>query len=119
MRGFALALFVFCLALVLSWEAKAAALLMFEEPGCPYCEAWKAEIGPIYPNTDLGKAYPVKFMDIFSATPEEFSLKSAPMVSPTFVLVDDQGQEIGRILGYPGEDFFWWFLEEQAKPSRP
>ena len=30
--------------------------------------------------------------------------------TPTFVLVDD-GREIGRIEGYPGEDFFWGLLE--------
>ncbi|MFP6748514.1 MAG: hypothetical protein VCD66_13055, partial [Alphaproteobacteria bacterium] len=31
--------------------------------------------------------------------------------TPTFVLMH-RGKEIGRILGYPGEDFFWAFLEE-------
>ena len=30
--------------------------------------------------------------------------------SPTFVLADD-GREVGRIEGYPGEDFFWGLLE--------
>jgi hypothetical protein len=29
--------------------------------------------------------------------------------TPTFVLVD-RGREIGRIVGYPGEDFFWELL---------
>jgi len=29
--------------------------------------------------------------------------------TPTFILVDD-GREVGRIEGYPGEDFFWGLL---------
>ena len=31
--------------------------------------------------------------------------------TPTFVLMDG-GREIGRIVGYPGEDFFWSLLGE-------
>jgi hypothetical protein len=40
--------------------------------------------------------------------------------SPTFVLAQD-GQEIGRIEGYPGEAFFWGLLErllEQLPPGK-
>jgi len=49
----------------------------------------------------------------------------APVVaSPTFVLADN-GREIGRIVGYPGADFFWGLLgqllsklpAEQAVPA--
>ena len=29
--------------------------------------------------------------------------------TPTFILVQD-GVEVGRIEGYPGEDFFWGLL---------
>jgi thioredoxin-related protein len=31
--------------------------------------------------------------------------------TPTFILMDD-GQELGRIEGYPGENFFWAVLEK-------
>ena len=30
---------------------------------------------------------------------------------PTFILIGDEGDELGRIEGYPGEDFFWSLLE--------
>ena len=33
--------------------------------------------------------------------------------TPTFVLIDN-GKEIGRIIGYPGEDFFWGLLNEMV-----
>jgi hypothetical protein len=38
------------------------------------------------------------------------ALKSPVRFTPTFVLVQD-GRELGRIEGYPGEDFFWGLLE--------
>lgn len=31
------------------------------------------------------------------------------MYTPTFILLED-GQEVGRIEGYPGEGFFWGLL---------
>ena len=31
--------------------------------------------------------------------------------TPTFILVEN-GVEIARLEGYPGEDFFWMLLEE-------
>ena len=31
--------------------------------------------------------------------------------TPTFVLIDD-GREIARLIGYPGEDFFWPILAD-------
>ena len=34
----------------------AADLVMVEEPGCPWCARWTAEIGPIYPKTAEGRA---------------------------------------------------------------
>ena len=41
--------------------------------------------------------------------PEGVRLGLRPSFTPTFVLVED-GKEIGRIEGYPGEDFFWPML---------
>lgn len=38
------------------------------------------------------------------------TLKTPVIYTPTFVLVEHDS-EIGRIEGYPGEDFFWSLLE--------
>ena len=35
----------------------------------------------------------------------------AIIYTPTFVVVKD-GREVGRITGYPGEDFFWPMLAD-------
>ena len=49
-------------------------------------------------------------IDIDAPLPEGISIVSNPIYTPTFVLVNN-GEEVGRILGYPGEDFFWGLLD--------
>jgi hypothetical protein len=85
-------------------------LIMFEEEGCPYCELWKEEIGPIYPKTSEAEIAPLLMLDIDAPLPEGVTIESAPIYTPTFVLIHD-GQEVARLLGYPGEDFFWGLLD--------
>jgi hypothetical protein len=41
-------------------------------------------------------------------------LKAPVTMAPTFVLVDN-GREVGRIVGYPGADFFYGLLGELLK----
>jgi hypothetical protein len=86
-------------------------LLMFEQPGCIYCARWHAEVGPEYPITDEGKAAPLRQLQLRDPLPEGFAIVSPPVFTPTFVLVRD-GVEVGRIEGYPGEDFFWPMLAD-------
>ncbi len=90
-------------------------LLMFEEDGCYWCGIWNAQISGIYPKTQEGRTAPLHRIDIHSAVPKDIKLKSRPFYTPTFVLVKN-GSEIGRIEGYPGEDFFWGLLEQMLKP---
>nr|WP_270730928.1 hypothetical protein [Shimia sp. Alg240-R146] len=81
---------------------------MAEEKGCMYCAQWNAEIGPIYPKTDEGRAAPLVRYDLHTDKPKvEFS--GRVHYTPTFILIVDD-QEVGRIEGYPGEDFFWGLL---------
>nr|WP_193749880.1 hypothetical protein [Shimia sp. SK013] len=85
-----------------------AYLLMAEEKGCMYCAQWNADIGPIYPKTTEGRAAPLVRYDLHADKPEvEFA--GRVLYTPTFILVVDD-QEVGRIEGYPGEDFFWGLL---------
>jgi hypothetical protein len=85
-------------------------LVMVEEPGCPWCARWNAEIGPIYPKTDEGRLAPLRRIDIREITPATLDVSKRVVFTPTFVLVRD-GAELGRIEGYPGEELFWWFLD--------
>lgn len=105
------ALMVFSLSSVLFSPVSAETiLLMFEDQGCPYCERWKAEIGPIYPKTSEAEIAPLMIIDVDDPLPAGINLESTPIYTPTFVLIHD-GQEIDRLLGYPGEDFFWFLVD--------
>lgn len=85
----------------------AAELLMFERAGCVWCERWNAEIGPIYPKTPEGRFAPLRRIDLADGEPAGLSLAGRVRYTPTFILVDDGGREVGRVTGYLGEDAFW------------
>jgi len=89
-------------------------LLMAEEPGCIYCARWNAQIAPIYPKTGEGNAAKLRRYDITEPLPDDITLVRRINFTPTFVLLVD-GQEVGRLEGYPGEDFFWGLLGEMLK----
>lgn len=106
-------------AAVLVWLAAfepllAAELIMFRREGCPYCLAWDRAIGPIYPKSDIGKRVPIRMIELGVDEQREVQLRMPVLYTPTFVLVDE-GREIGRIEGYPGEDLFWGLLENLVK----
>ena len=90
-------------------SARAAELVMFEEPGCSWCRRWHVEIGPVYPLTAEGKAAPLRRAHIRDQAVAGVRLERPVTVTPTFVLVDE-GREVGRIIGYAGEDFFYGLL---------
>jgi hypothetical protein len=88
---------------------RAAELVMFESGGCAWCRTWNAVIGPIYPGTDEGRIAPLRRVDKDGPRPDDLRQVEAITFTPTFVVVED-GREVGRITGYPGEDFFWGLL---------
>lgn len=102
---------VFLSAAHLSAEVR---LMMVEELGCPWCDRWKAEIGPIYPKTAEGRVAPLFKMMIRDPLEDGIILNSPPVYTPTFILLND-GQEVGRIEGYQSDEFFWWFMETMIK----
>lgn len=106
-------LFQFLLALTLLASPVALraemTLLMAEEDGCMWCARWDAEISGIYPKTPEGQAAPLQRVDIHRPTLDGIALQRPLYYTPTFVLLEN-GHEVGRIEGYPGEDFFWGLL---------
>lgn len=100
--------FLLCLATAISAAADTA-LVMVEEKGCMWCARWNEEISHIYPKTDEGKAAPLRRMDIHAERPNDITFARPLFFTPTFVLIVD-GEEISRLEGYPGEDFFWGLL---------
>ena len=97
--------------------AGAAELVMLEQDYCSWCERWNEEIGPIYPKTEESRLAPLRRVDIHDPMPADLAFLQTGNFTPTFVLID-QGREIGRIRGYPGEDFFWGLLAGLIKQLR-
>lgn len=117
-RKLAFAVVLFASALVaIGANAHAAELVMFERPGCPWCKRWHTEIGPAYPLTTEGKAAPLRRHHIRDQALAGITLSRPVTVTPTFVLAEG-GREVGRIVGYPGEDFFYGMLDGLLKDTQ-
>jgi hypothetical protein len=101
----------------LAWAAE---LVMFERAGCRWCEMFDREIAPIYEKSPEGRRAPLRRVDITQPMPADLGFLPVDRWTPVFVLVDD-GREIGRIRGYPGEAHFWGLfgvLLQQLDESR-
>lgn len=107
--------------LVPTLPAWAAELVMFDDPGCVYCRRWLAEVGPGYPKTEEGRMAPLRRIFIRDQGQAGVKLKSPVNATPTFVVADDQGREVGRITGYPGADYFYPLLGDILRklPASP
>jgi hypothetical protein len=88
--------------------AAAAELMMVERDGCPYCDRWQRQIGPIYGKTDEGARAPLRIVKLEDGQPK-IKLSTPVRFTPTFLLVDE-GREVGRITGYMNDESFWGLL---------
>ena len=86
--------------------ARAAELVMFRVPGCSWCQAWDREVGDAYPNSPEAELAPLREVRLDRDRDGGLELKRGVRFTPTFVLARN-GVEVGRIVGYPGEAFFW------------
>ena len=103
----ALVAFAACTAL----PARAAELVMMEQPGCVWCARFNAEIAPAYAKTEEGRRAPLRRVDITKPWPDDLKDIQKERFTPTFVLIED-GREIGRIRGYVADEFFWYRVGE-------
>ena len=87
---------------------------MLERAGCAWCEAFDRDIAPIYGKTDEGLRVPLRRVDTAQPMPPDLAFIEIERLTPVFVLID-RGREIGRIRGYPGEEFFWGLLSRLIK----
>lgn len=102
--------FLLALAMVVAaFSAHAAELIMVEEVGCVYCEKFNRQIAPAYPKTAEGQQAPLRRLQLSEPWPADLQTIKAATVTPTFILVSD-GQEVDRLIGYPGDEHFWFLL---------
>ena len=109
LRKFCFALAIVTTVIFSCGNARAAELIVFEQAGCPWCAAFDHEIAPIYPKTEEGKRAPLRRVDITRPLPPDLAFIEVERLTPLFVMVEE-GRELGRIRGYPGEDHFWGLL---------
>jgi len=102
----------------LTIPAMAAEMVMFEQPGCAWCKRFNDEIAPAWPNTDQGRRAPLRRINIHESLPADLAEIPVERFTPTFVLVDN-GHEIARLRGYPGDQFFWALVDEMLTKLEP
>jgi hypothetical protein len=93
-------------------------LLMVEEPGCIWCARWNEEVGGEYPITPEGRAAPLVRPRSATAAGGDHARLPPPFHADLHRGRQD-GAEIGRIEGYPGEDFFWGLLGRILERGAP
>ena len=91
-------------------QAEAAELLYFYSDACVYCEQWDDEVGSIYSKTEEANFIKLRRVDIHGQTPKDIEYVKGVIYTPTFVAIDG-GREIGRIVGYGSDMFFWQHME--------
>ena len=96
-------------SLCASAPRSACELVMFHSLSCKWCEAWEREVGVVYDKTTEARAAPLRRVDVHNRRPADLRALAPIVYTPTFVLLND-GRELGRITGYPGEDHFWGLL---------
>lgn len=96
---------------VIAPAAQAAELIVLERPGCAWCLRWNREIAPIYPKTLEGRQAPLRRVDVSGPWPADLAGIEGDLYTPTFIVVEN-GVEVGRLRGYPGDAFFWPLLNE-------
>jgi hypothetical protein len=84
---------------------------MLERPGCGWCLRWNREIAPVYPKTPEGRLAPLRRVDVTAPWPADLAGIPGDRYTPTFIVIDN-GVEVARLRGYPGDNFFWPLLEE-------
>lgn len=99
--------------------ASASELLMFERAGCVWCQRWDREVAPVYGKTAEARMLPLRRIDVERQKATGVTLAAPVRYTPTFVVVNDSGQEVGRITGYSNDDMFWGLLGKLAARLKP
>lgn len=99
--------------------AQGLRLLMIEQVGCYICAAFNRDVAPAYEASPEGTRAPLIRADLNGPLPDGVTLASRPFVTPTFIVLGADGAERGRMTGFPGEDFFWPYLDALLDAADP
>ncbi len=113
------AVLVLGVLLALPAQGQGLRLLMIEQVGCAICAAFNRDLAPGYANSPAGQVAPLVHADLRGPLPEGVVLHIRPYVTPTFILIGADGHEVSRLTGFPGEDFFWPYVDEMIAAAQP
>ena len=86
-------------------------LIMITSSHCPWCEAFEDDVGKGYDLTEEALVYPLRRHDFYKAMPDDLAHLTPATMTPAVIGVRD-GAEVGRIIGYPDAELFWWRMSE-------
>jgi thioredoxin-related protein len=86
-------------------------LVMITSSHCPWCESFEDDVGKGYDRTEEALVYPLRRHDFYQKMPDDLAHLTPATMTPTFIVLRD-GVEVGRIVGYPGAELFWWRISE-------
>jgi hypothetical protein len=81
-------------------------MIYFKTEFCPWCKAFESDVMRIYSRTDEGRDLPITEVTLRGKNKQFPKLEKTVLYVPTFIILDRDGKERGRIFGY-SQDFFW------------
>lgn len=112
-----LAVSALLLAAAMPMAAQALELVLYDKPGCVWCARFERDIGRRYSGLDVSRMAPLRRVDIHDQRRSGVDLERPVIYTPTFILADDGGEEIGRITGYQSEEAFWANLDDLLRET--
>lgn len=89
-------------------EARVAAhqgprLIVVESYGCGWCKKLRKDLAPEYESSTYhSEVAPLVYANINSSAVRKLTLDAPIHATPTLLMVDREGNELGRLTGYPG-----------------
>lgn len=103
--------------IMLATPTLAAELMMIHSPTCGYCQAFMRDVEPTYNESEQGKSYPLKVVNVSIKEDrdwifEQMSIHNIKSINgtPTFIIWID-GKEVNRFEGYGGKEWFYQQLD--------
>ncbi len=84
---------------------------MLEQDAAPIANNGMKKLVRFIQKRGKEKKAPLRQVDIHDPWPTDLENIKSDIFTPTFVLID-KDQEIGRLRGYAGDEFFWFLLDE-------
>lgn len=77
-------------------------LVVVEAYGCGWCKRLRQDLAPAYQESGFQEIAPLVYANISGFMVRKLNLTGPVNVTPTLLMVDREGNELGRISGYPG-----------------